>query len=190
MNDDAAELEGRSPIQGQEHFEVHRRVDFVRASTSTNEIPAFQMECQDPRLRDEFCRLRATVLMLAARTRTIDGFVAEGIREEMFDCKTTMQRKGEREASVHAVTYDDPRAIPTSQRFLCFGAKDVPIRRGMLQHRVPRDAWHELGIQEIVFIASVASVQERLKSLVRVVLGEVIERSRVVPVSACEHSVR
>ena len=132
MNDHAAELEGRSPIQGQEHFEVHRRVDFVRASTSTNEIPTFQMECQDPRLRDEFCRLRATVLMLAARTRTIDGFVAEGIREELFYGKTTMQRKGEREASVHAVTYDDPRAILTSQRFLCFGAKDVPIRRGML----------------------------------------------------------
>ena len=95
MNDHAAELEGRTPIKGQEHFEVHRRDDFVRTSRSTNEIPAFQVECQDPRLRDKFCSLRATILMPAAWTGFVDGFVAKGIREEMLDCMTTLQRQRE-----------------------------------------------------------------------------------------------
>ena len=41
-----------------------------------------------------------------------------------------------------------------------------------------------------MFIASVASVQERLKSFVGVVLVEVVERSGSVPVRECEHGVR
>ena len=66
---------------------------------------------------------------------------------------------------MHAVTYDDPWAMSTSQRFLGFGAKDVPIRRGMLQHRVPRDSCHELGTQEIMFVAGIAGVQACLQKL-------------------------
>ena len=45
-------------------------------------------------------------------------------------------------------------------------------------------------MQEICLIASVASVQECLKTFVRIVLVEVVERSGVVQVGACEHSFR
>ena len=43
--DDAAKLVGSSRIERQEHFKVHRRKNFVRASAGTNKIPAFQMQC-------------------------------------------------------------------------------------------------------------------------------------------------
>ena len=45
-------------------------------------------------------------------------------------------------------------------------------------------------MQEICLIASVASVQESLKTFVRIVLVEVVERSGIVPVGACEHRFR
>ena len=45
-------------------------------------------------------------------------------------------------------------------------------------------------MQEISLIASVASVQESLKTFVGIVLVEVVEISGDVPVGACEHSFR
>ena len=45
VDDDAAKLVGSSRIERQEHFKVHRRRDFFRASAGTNKIPAFQMQC-------------------------------------------------------------------------------------------------------------------------------------------------
>ena len=41
--------------------------------------------------------------------------------------------------------------------------------------------WHEAEVQEIVQVANVAAVEERLKGFVGVVLAEVVEGTCIIP---------